>query len=127
MSLDSELIRALAALTFGIACFPFAFLFLTMFFAGRVVTQDDERSDLGTLAGVFFLMVGVVLLEVSVLSISTWHDLEPDRGMPPVAATVINIVGVVCILIAMGLAVRIGPVLWRYIRIFWRLEREGQL
>jgi hypothetical protein len=33
----------------------------------------------------------------------------------------------VCILIAMGLAVRIGPVLWRYIRIFWRLEREGQL
>lgn len=127
MSFDADLLRAIASLTFGLASFPFSILFITMFFAGRVITEESDRSPLGTQAGWFFLMVGIVFLMVALLSVGTWHDLEPDRDFPEWLATAANLVGVFCIVVGIVLAIRIGPILLKYIRIVWKLEREGRL
>ena len=127
MSVDADLLRAVTGLIFGGAAIPFAAVFISMFIAGRVITDEEDRSDLGTNAGLFFLMVGIVLVCVSILTIARWVDLHPDPGGPDELATVVNLIGIGAIVYGIYLAFQVGPILLKYIRRFWRLQREGEL
>jgi Kef-type K+ transport system membrane component KefB len=126
MGFDAELVRSITGLIFGTSSAFFAVAFFLMYSAGRVVTEDADRSDLGKKAGRFFVSVGVVFACVTMLAIHRWHDLDPDRGEIVWLGTTINIIGIVAIFYGVYLAWRVGPALMRLMRKTWKMEREGR-
>jgi Kef-type K+ transport system membrane component KefB len=126
MGFDAELVRSITGLIFGTSSAFFAVAFFLMYSAGRVVTEDADRSDLGKKAGRFFVSVGVVFACVTMLAVSRWHDLDGDRDGPLWVGTAISVVGIAAIAYGVYLAWRVGPALMRLMRKAWKMEREGR-
>jgi hypothetical protein len=126
MAYDAEMLRSITGLIFGASSTFFAIVFFLMYSAGRVVTEDGDRTELGSRAGRFFCCVGIVFACVTVLSVSRWHDLDGDRDGPLWVGTAISVVGIAAIAYGVYLAWRVGPALMRLMRRVWKMEREGR-
>lgn len=101
---------AITALVFGALFIPVAAVFFTLATAGRLLTDAEDRTELGTWIGIFCAALGVIFSVLACVTFARWSDFNRDPG-PEGLQTFFRLIGIVALIIALVASRKVTPVI----------------